>query len=245
MDSVHYKIILIYKGSAFGGFQYQENARTVQGAFEASLRKLGWQGSHILAAGRTDAGVHASGQVVSFHLDWQHGEDDLQNALNHYLPKDMAVIAVHIAPENFHPRYDAKSRHYRYRVYCQPQRDPLRDEFAWQVWPEPDCQPMNEAASLLVGVHDFAAFGSPTSAGGATVREVFSAQWQENGDEYQFDIQANAYLYHMVRRITFLLVNIGQKRLLVEMLTKSLESGELISNGLAPAQGLVLQNVIY
>ena len=245
MDSVHYKIILIYKGSAFGGFQYQENARTVQGELEAGLRKLGWQGSHILAAGRTDAGVHARGQVVSFHLKWQHSTEDLRNALNHHLPQDIGVMAVSGTPETFHPRYDAKCRHYRYRVYCQPHRDPLRDEFAWRVWPEPDCQRMNEAASLLVGIHDFAAFGSPTSEGGATIREVFSAHWQKNDDEYQFDIQANAYLYHMVRRITFLLVNIGQGSNPVEMAASSLESGELIPNGLAPAQGLVLQKVVY
>jgi tRNA pseudouridine38-40 synthase len=126
MGAALYKIILAYNGSAFAGYQRQAEERTVQAELEAALDKLGWQGSSVLAAGRTDAGVHARGQVVSFQLAWAHTAEDLRNALNHYLPRDMAVRSVSEAPIGFHPRYDAQWRHYRYRIYCQPMRDPLR-----------------------------------------------------------------------------------------------------------------------
>jgi tRNA pseudouridine38-40 synthase len=245
MGFAHYKIILAYNGSAFAGFQRQAEARTVQAEFEIALKKIGWGGTHILGAGRTDAGVHARGQVVSFQLDWGHTTEDLGNALNYYLPRDMAVHAVSEVGADFHPRYDAKSRRYRYRIFCQPVRDPLRENFAWRVWPPVQVERMNRAAAHLVGVHDFRAFGSPMTEDGVTIREVFEAEWMGAGDEWQFDITANAYLYHMVRRITFALVTIGQGEAQEQLITESLASGELMLTGLAPAAGLVLQEVDY
>lgn len=245
MGLAHYKIILAYNGSAFAGFQRQAEERTVQAEFEAALRKIGWEGTHILGAGRTDAGVHAKGQVVSFQLDWGHTTEDLGNALNYYLPRDMAVNAVSEVGADFHPRYDAKSRCYRYRIFCQPVRDPLREDFAWRVWPPVQLEWMNQAAAHLVGVHDFRAFGSPMTEDGVTVREVFNAEWTGAGDECQFDITANAYLYHMVRRITFALVMIGQVEAEQSLIIESLTSGVLPLTGLAPAAGLVLQEVVY
>lgn len=245
MGAALYKIILAYNGSAFAGYQRQAGARTVQAELERALQQIGWGGSHVLAAGRTDAGVHARGQVVSFQLDWAHTTEDLRNALNHYLPQDMAVRAVSEVPDGFHPRYDAKWRQYRYRIYCQPVRDPLRADFAWQVWPEVQVDLMNAAAANLVGTHDFGAFGSAMTEGGPTVREVFSALWSGEGDEWQFDIVANAFLYHMVRRITFALVSIGQGEAPVSLIADGLHSGELGLTGLAPAEGLVLEVVEY
>ncbi|MBW6466837.1 MAG: tRNA pseudouridine(38-40) synthase TruA [Brevefilum sp.] len=245
MGLAHYKIILAYNGSAFAGFQRQVEARTVQAEFEEALRKIGWEGTHILGAGRTDAGVHARGQVVSFQLDWRHTPEDLGNALNYYLPREMAVNAVSEVATDFHPRYDARSRRYCYRIFCQPVRDPLREDFAWRIWPPVQLERMNQAVAHLVGVHDFRAFGSPMTEDGATVREVFNAEWTGAADEYQFDISANAYLYHMVRRITFALVTIGQGEAEESLILESLTSGELTLTGLAPAAGLVLQEVVY
>ena len=245
MGTVHYKVILAYHGLAFAGFQRQRDERTVQGELEAGLRKLGWTGGSIRGAGRTDAGVNARAQVVSFKLDWSHSTDDLCNALNYYLPKDMGVQSVVEAPQDFHPRFDAKARHYRYHLFCHPVRDPLREVFAWRVWPEVDLERMNTAAQDLVGSHDFAPFGSATTPGGVTVREVFSAAWRQKGTECQFDIRANAFLYHMVRRITLALVKIGQGEARVSLVRESLKSGDLDLTGLAPAEGLILQEVIY
>lgn len=245
MGTAHYKIILAYNGSAFAGYQRQAEVRTVQSEFEAALQKIGWNGSHVLGAGRTDAGVHARGQVVSFQLDWDHSTEDLRNALNYYLPRDMAVRSVSEVSADFHPRYDAKSRHYRYQIYCQPVRDPLREDFAWRVWPSVSLERMNVAAAGLIGTHDFRAFGSPMTEDGVTVREVFSAEWTGAGDTRQFDIAGNAFLYHMVRRITFALVAIGQGEADQRLISESLISGELVLTGLAPAAGLVLEDVVY
>lgn len=245
MAAAHYKVILAYNGSDFAGFQRQQSARTVQGEFETGLRKLGWDGQSILGAGRTDTGVHAKGQVVSFSLDWAHSLEDLQNALNYYLPAGIAVQSLAKVTPTFHPRYDAKARHYRYCCYAQPVRDPLREPLAWRIWPEAQVEWMNTAAQALVGIHDYKAFGSATSEGGSTVREVFSARWQADGDEYQFDIIANAFLYHMVRRITLVMVKIGQGEVPVQTVEDALMSGSLDLTGLAPAAGLVLQEVIY
>jgi len=245
MGAALYKIILAYNGSAFAGYQRQAEARTVQSELEGALQQIGWGGSHVSAAGRTDAGVHARGQVVSFQLDWAHTTEDLRNALNHYLPRDMSVRSVSEAPDGFHPRYDAKWRHYCYRIYCQPVRDPLRMNLAWQVWPGVRVELMNAAAKNLVGTHDFKAFGSAMTEGGPTVREISSAVWSGQGDEWQFDIIANAFLYHMVRRITFTLVKIGQGEAPASLITGGLQSGELGLTGLAPAEGLVLEAVEY
>jgi tRNA pseudouridine38-40 synthase len=245
MGAALYKIILAYNGSAFAGYQRQAEERTVQAELEAALDKLGWQGSSVLAAGRTDAGVHARGQVVSFQLVWAHTAEDLRNALNHYLPRDMAVRSVSEAPIGFHPRYDAQWRHYRYRIYCQPMRDPLRADFTWRVWPGMQIDRMQAATADLIGMHDFKAFGSPMTENGVTLREVFKAGWTGAEDEWFFDIRANAFLYHMVRRITFTLVTIGQGEAPVSLIAEALSKGQLELTGLAPAAGLVLEEVGY
>jgi len=245
MGLAHYKVILSYNGSGFAGFQRQKGERTVQGEIEASLRKLDWQDRSILAAGRTDAGVHASGQVVTFRLDWQHKLDDLRNALNYYLPRDIAAKSVERVPEDFHPRYDAKRRCYSYQVFCQPIRDPIKEIFAWRVWPELDLERILAASEALIGIHDFNAFGSPTSESGVTIREIFSIDWISQKNTYQCEICANAFLYHMVRRIVFVLVKIGQEEIPLNLIEKSLDTGELPLTGLAPAAGLVLKEVRY
>ena len=121
------KLLLAYDGTHFFGFQRQGQARTVQLEVEAALRQLDWQGRTILSAGRTDSGVHASGQVIAFDLEWAHGPEELGRAMNANLPEDVAVKAVEVAAADFHPRFDATARCYRYQVLFAPQRDPLRE----------------------------------------------------------------------------------------------------------------------
>ena len=122
-----YQVILAYDGSHFKGFQRQPNHRSVQGVVETALRKLGWQGNSILAAGRTDTGVHATGQVIAFELEWSHPVQDLQAALNSHLPSDVVARHIRQVCPSFHPRYDASWRRYIYRIYCQPVREPKSD----------------------------------------------------------------------------------------------------------------------
>lgn len=245
-----YQVILAYDGAEFFGFQRQASAsgqRTVQGVVEQALRRIGWQGGAILFAGRTDVGVHASGQVIAFDLEWSHSTEALLAALNANLPADVAAQAAQPVADEFHPRYDARARCYRYRLFCQPRRDPLRERYAWRVWPEVDGAQMQRAANHLIGTHDFAAFGSPPRHKGVTLRTVYQAQWSpEPPDVWIFEVSANAFLFHMVRRMVGLLVAIGQGKQEAEAVLNYLQN----PNGaklrtLAPAHGLTLVEVIY
>jgi tRNA pseudouridine38-40 synthase len=240
-----YQVILAYDGTLFAGFQRQARSRTVQGEVEAALRQLGWQGRAILAAGRTDTGVHASGNVVAFDLDWKHSNAELLQAMNAKLPVDVAAQAAHQVGAGFHPRYDAQARLYRYRLICQPARNPLRERFAWRVWPEVEPERLKAAARVFLGTHDFCAFGAPTRPGSGTVRAVYASDWQAETDELVYEIQGNAFLYHMVRRIVFLQVLVGWGRLDPEVLESGVNCGTMQTPGLAPAQGLTLVEVTY
>ncbi len=243
---VRYKIKLTYDGTDFSGFQRQQGRRTVQGVVEAALRKIGWQGESILAAGRTDTGVHAAGQVIAFDLAWGHSDMELQAALNANLPKEVAVVTADGGEPQFHPRYDALAREYVYTLFCQPIRDPLRERYAWRQWPILNLAELTTAAGYLLGQHDFQGFGRVLNPGGSTIREVSEASWIQEGSSFQFTIRANAFLYHMVRRIVYALVLVGRKELEPITIKGILGDPENKSvQGLAPANGLVLNCVIY
>jgi tRNA pseudouridine38-40 synthase len=246
-----YQIILAYDGTDFLGSQRQAGSRTAQSELEKALRTLGWQAPTIYLAGRTDTGTHASGQVAAFDLNWTHGLQKLQDALNAHLPRDMAVRDVRTAADDFHPRFDASSRCYRYRLFCASVRDPLRERYAWRVWPALTGLPA--LAGLWPGRHDFAAFGTPPRSGGSTVRTVISAAWQAHADEWTFEIRADAFLYRMVRRLVYAQVAVGLGRLSAGTLLQALnDPSELgrsarsqIPASLAPASGLTLVEVRY
>lgn len=241
-----YQLILAYDGTHFAGYQRQARARTVQGVVETALNSLGWRGATILSAGRTDTGTHAEGQVISFDLDWAHSPHALCLALNANLPSDVAVRSAQLAPDGFHPRFAALGRRYRYHIYCQELRDPLKDRYAWRVWPAVDENLLQSAAHALVGTCDFAAFGTPPRPKGSTIRTVSQAGWvSAEGKSLAFEITANAFLYHMVRRLAFLQVQVGQRRVSLADLIEGLECQKPQMPGLAPASGLVLAEVIY
>jgi len=247
-----YQLTLAYDGTDFFGSQRQAKPRTVQGELEKSLCKLGWVGRSVLMSGRTDTGVHATGQVASFDLDWSHSEADLVRALNAVLPTDIAVHEARMVHAKFHPRFDATSRRYRYRLFCQPLRHPIRERFSWRVWPEIDEDVLAGSAKLFPGTHDFSAFGSPTTPKGTTVRTVMKAEWTHvEEDEWHFEVQADAFLYRMVRRLVFAQVAVAQGKFSAEIIAHSLvEQGSAgkrseIPAGLAPAHGLTLVEVTY
>jgi tRNA pseudouridine38-40 synthase len=241
-----YQVILAYDGSEFFGYQRTPKARTVQGVVEVALHQLGWQERTILSAGRTDTGVHAAGQVIAFSLEWKATFRELQAALNANLPQDVSAVAVQEARPGFHPRYDALARRYRYRIFCQEWRNPLRERYAWRVWPVVDPTLMPASSQCLPGTHDFAAFGTPPRSGGSTIRTVYQAGWQVEGDELVFDILADAFLYHMVRHLVGLQVRIGQGKLPPEILPNLLKGADQAPvQNLAPPQGLTLVEVVY
>lgn len=240
-----YQIILAYDGTDFFGFQRQGKVRTVQLVCEAALRNLGWQGRTILAAGRTDTGVHAHGQVVVFDLDWAHSTEALCRALNANLPEDVAVREVRETVEDFHPRFDACSRTYQYRIYCRPQREPLLQRYAWRVWPPVNLPDLQEAARCLIGKHDFSAFGTPPRPGGSAVRTVHQAGWDWQTGCLLFEVSADAFLYHMARRMVYLQVITAQGRIRLDDLANAVLKAEPQLPGLAPAGGLTLAAVHY
>jgi tRNA pseudouridine38-40 synthase len=242
-----YQITIAYDGTEFCGFQRQVSDRTVQGELEKALRRLGWDESSILSAGRTDSGVHASGQVVSFNLEWGHSQQKLLDALNDLLPDDISVKDLSLAPEGFHPRYDARARRYRYQLYFNPIKDPLKERFFWRVWPEPDKNMLRSASKLFIGKYDFRAFGRPPNEKSTSVRTISALDWEfsEDGSLANMNIEAQAFLYHMVRRIVFVLVRTAQGRISLSDVKGSIEKQLELPAGIAPAKGLILEEIIY
>lgn len=241
-----YKVILAYDGTNFLGFQRQIKGRTVQGAVEQALKNIGWQEGKLLVAGRTDRGVHARGQVIAFDMDWKHSPCKLQRALNAKLPYDVVARDLRISNPDFQPRFDALSRKYQYHLFCDGIRQPLKERYAWRVWPGVQLLDMKRATKHLVGTHDFAAFGKASKDGGPTIRSVTKAEWITRGDGLVFEIQANSFLYHMVRRLVALFVQIGQGKVVPEEVRNYLRGWDSTSfQELAPPQGLMLYEVIY
>ena len=240
-----YQLILAYDGSDFAGSQRQENARTVQGVLETALRALNWTGESVLLAGRTDSGVHARGQVAAFDMDWTHSPQELLRAVNAHLPSDVAAQSIQETPPNFHPRFDAASRRYRYRLFCRDVRDPLRERYAWRVFPPCEGERLLSLAHLWIGEHDFAAFGSPPRPQSSAVRTVFHAAWEPREDEWHFEIEANAFLYHMVRRIVYVQVRAAQGKISETEILHALNEGTQLLPGIAPPNGLTLESVTY
>ncbi|WP_322799959.1 tRNA pseudouridine(38-40) synthase TruA [Thermoflexus sp.] len=202
---------LAYEGTRYRGFQRlaPSHEPTIQGVLEATLQHLAGAPIRVRGAGRTDAGVHAFGQVVAFDISWRHSLEDLQRALNALLPFDMVVWALGEAPPDFHPRREAQTRIYRYLIYNGPRRDPFGRTLAWHVPSPLDVMAMRQAAALWVGRHDFGAFGRPPR-GQNTVREVRRAAVVADGEWVAFEIEADAFLYHMVRIMVAVLVAIGR-----------------------------------
>lgn len=241
-----YQVILAYDGAGFTGSQRQANSRTVQGEFEKALRKRGWSDGSVIMAGRTDTGVHASGQVAAFDFEWTHPHGKLLKALNADLPPDLAVRSLRPVPADFHPRFDAASRTYRYGLFCEPIRNPLRERFAWRIATPLDGNALKRNAGFFLGRHDFAAFGSPTTPKGTTVRTVTKSEWRKKQDgEWQFEVCADAFLYRMVRRLVFVQVSIAQGKCSLEKVQHALARQGNLVPGLAPAHGLTLMEVTY
>jgi tRNA pseudouridine38-40 synthase len=241
-----YQLILAYDGTDFLGSQRQGVKRTVQGEVEAALHQIGWQGRSILLAGRTDAGVHATGQVAAVDLDWRHTLDELKAALNYNLPDDIAVWKVSQTARTFHPRFDAQARCYLYRLFTKKERDPLRERFAWRIEEKPAFDLLMQVAVSLVGEHDFHNFGRAMHLQNSTVRNVLAAKWSARGfGELEFEVTADAFLYHMVRRMVYLQVMVGIRRLGREDFQAIITGERSAPPGMAPAAGLELKACFY
>ncbi len=245
-DSVRYKFTVSYDGTLYWGFQRQKGHPTIQEKLETALRNLGWEEASIIGAGRTDSGVHADGQVFSACLRWRHSLPSLIAAINWHLPEDISVKAIEAVPNTFHARFDARSRTYHYYVYHNEIRDPLKDRFFWRVWPVLDLKMLNRAAAELLGEHDFCSFGSPPRKDGRTVRTVMKSCWYEKSEnERVFEVEANAFLYRMVRRMVFLQIQTAAGWMGWDSWKNAVWKAEKAKPGIAPANGLRLHAVSY
>jgi tRNA pseudouridine38-40 synthase len=239
------RAVVAYDGTDYRGFQRQVNEPTIQQALETALARVTQEAISVLAAGRTDAGVHAVGQVIAFDTVWRHGIDDLRRAMNAVLPADIAVQKLEETAPGFHPRYDARSRRYQYTLYNALLRCPLNRRYSLHVSAMLDRAAMEEAARSLVGEHDFAAFGQPPQ-GEITVRRVLTVGWGGEPPRMTFEIEANAFLYRMVRSIVGTLLQVGRGEMSVEQFVEVLASCERSRAGqTAPPHGLCLMEVKY
>jgi tRNA pseudouridine38-40 synthase len=240
-------LLLEYQGTAYGGSQYQENAPTVQGALERALSSLTGESIRAAMAGRTDAGVHARGQVASFQTRSRHSCAVIVRGANALLPADIAVRAAEEVDTGFDPRRQATSRWYRYTLDTSAQRPALSRHYVWHVGPGLDLKAMSAALRHLKGTHDFAAFTAPSEAKRrVTIRKVSRATLTPSAGRVHIDIEANAFLLHMVRRIAGTLVEVGRGKMSVaefRRLVQEAPPGE--ANRTAPARGLCLIKVRY
>ncbi|MCI0478630.1 MAG: tRNA pseudouridine(38-40) synthase TruA, partial [Anaerolineales bacterium] len=223
--------IVEYDGTDFQGFQIQPRKRTVQEELERALRQITGEKIRVIGAGRTDTGVHATGQGAHFDTSWKQPPNMLQRALNAVLPNDIAIRSLIQVPDDFSARYSAQSRTYRYTILNQPIRSPLAARYALIV-PEPlDANAMNDAARCLIGKQDFGAFGTPPR-GENTVREIYRAQVTREAKRVLIEIEATAFLYRMMRRLVGTLILVGKGALSIaefrEVLTRKRRAGESV-----------------
>lgn len=247
-DPTHFRAVIEYDGTDFLGFQVQAAGRTVQNEIEQTLLQLTQQSVRVVGAGRTDAGVHAAGQVIAFKTMWRHAPADLHRALNALLPADISVLHLDPAPADFHPRFSASERWYRYQVGQWPGHSPLRARYAWELGPEIEIETMNLAAAHFLGSHDFAAFGQPPQEDRSTntVRQVTEARWSQHPPYLFFDIRANAFLRRMVRTIVATFVQVGLGRMTPAQVAELIERRQRgLAAPPAPPQGLILMSVTY
>lgn len=254
--------LIAYDGTDFCGFQVQRQAPTVQGALEEALTDLTGAFCRVSAAGRTDTGVHARGQVITVEPPWKHSLSALRQAWNQRLPASILVRCLTEAPPGFHPRFSAAQRTYRYTMWTPPagrggeRRFPLSDRFAFVLPTRPDLEAMNGAARLLIGTHDFATFGQPPQ-GDNTVRRIgaFFGQWVEESlpmldplpvERLVLTITANAFLRRMARNLAASLLAVGLGEWQADDLAAALIAKDRSRSAPPlPPNGLVLERVQY
>ncbi len=236
-----------YNGKQYHGFQFQANLPTIQGETERALWKLAGEKTRVMAASRTDTGVHAREQVVSFRTTSLLPPPTFVSGLNHYLPGDIAVKAAYRVDDSFNVRRDAVSREYNYHILNSLTRSPTRDGFTYLVTGQLDIEAMSDACQVLIGQRDFASFVTGDGVGVRnTVRTVYRAEVVEDGELVVFHMAANSFLPHQVRNTAGALIRVGSGGMSVDQfhnITEAKSPG--LAGPTAPAHGLCLMRISY
>ncbi|MBF0274699.1 MAG: tRNA pseudouridine(38-40) synthase TruA [Nitrospinae bacterium] len=239
------KLTLSYDGTNYHGWQVQPDGETIQSTLQKAIEKIVGENS-IIASGRTDAGVHAEGQVALVEFNQEIPLWNFQNGLNSLLPKDIAVINVEEASEQFHPRFSSTLKHYRYTILNSRVRNVFQQKYCWQIPVVLDVDLMNQGAQFLLGKHDFSAFQSSSCCSKDPVKEIFAAQCIQNEEWIFFHIEGSGFLKQMVRTIVGTLVEVGKKKMKPDFIQELVKSRERKKAGkTAPASGLCLVKVLY
>ena len=241
------KLTVCYDGSNYSGFQRQAKEITIQQVLEEKLARVCGEAVTITGSGRTDAGVHARCQVVSFATNGTIPTENIVRALNGILPPDIRALRAEETKEGFNARKDACWKEYEYRVRYMPQPDPFTRNYAWQMTELPDMAKMNKAAVMIIGTHDFSGFQSAGSTPVLPIKTIYKSQWETTPEgTLVYHIAGNGFVYHMVRNLVWSMVQIGLGKNPPEAMAEelTLTRGEF-ENSPAPAQGLYLARVSY
>jgi tRNA pseudouridine38-40 synthase len=241
-----FKLTLEYDGSNYCGWQLQPRGDSIQGRIEAALERIFAAPVRVFGSGRTDAGVHARGQVASISIPRPFDPGELQRALNAMLPADIVLLDVSPAPADFDPRRDARSRVYEYRVLNRKVASAFEYRYSWLVRDRLDPAAMNRAARVFVGEHDFAAFRSLGTDVTTTVRRVIASEWTRDADVFLYRVEATSFLRHMVRAMVAAMVEVGRGKLSADQIAAILAGrNRQAAPANAPPGGLYLVEVRY
>jgi len=240
-------LIMEYDGTTYHGFQLQASLPTIQGEIEKALWKLTGERSRVMAASRTDTGVHAKEQVVSFRTKSSLPSPTFIKGLNYYLPSDIAVKAAFRVSDSFNVRRSALSREYNYYILNSPTRSPIRRGFAYLVTGNLDIGAMNQACQAIIGKHDFASFATCIESRiKSTIRHIYRAEIEKDGDLVIFNIVANSFLPHQVRNTVGALIKVGLGKMTVDEFRSIVEAKRPgLAGPTAPACGLCLMRINY
>ncbi|MCK4502688.1 MAG: tRNA pseudouridine(38-40) synthase TruA [Desulfuromonadales bacterium] len=240
------KLIVAYDGTNYVGWQYQPNGMSVQQRLEQALHQLTGTVHTVYSSGRTDAGVHARGMACHLVTERDMPLTAWREGLNRFLPDDIAVRQAEVVPDQFHARFSARGKRYRYTILRDAIRSPLDRTCCWQVKYPLDLKKMDFAARCFVGQHDFAAFRTSGCSADTTIREIFSIEFTEVGDLLHIDVSGSGFLRNMIRMMVGTLVQIGRGKRPIDTISMLLAGVESIPAALtAPAQGLCLEEVWF
>ncbi len=241
------KLTIAYNGTHFKGWQYQPKMRTVQGVLEKTIQKVLGEPIKVTGASRTDAGVHAIGQVVRVQYHCSLLAENFQFVMNRALPDDIVIKSVEEVSVDFHPIAHTESKIYHYTINNAPLRDPFKESFSWYVREPVIMDRVNEAIKIFLGEHDFQSFCAAGSIVKSTVRTIYSIEIiQKNPDDFVFTFHGNGFLYNMIRIITAVLIRVGQGKMTLEEVEHILVSkNRNLVPWTAPAHGLCLISIFY